>query len=142
MNKQQYRKYLVKSRRTTNTSSKFGYYWPTSDKDVPWQYIMTKTYDHSNMEMIYNGPELIRKKQAFWMNKNTYVTGYSLKNNSSIIRPIWCKSREEKMINTLNELKNIHSKKITIIRRNQLNKTLIIKHLPVEIINYIISLTY
>ena len=65
MNKQQYRKYLVKSRRTTNTSSKFGYYWPTSDKDVPWQYIMTKTYDHSNMEMIYNGPELIRKKQAF-----------------------------------------------------------------------------
>ena len=130
MNISTYRKYIVCSNRLL---SKKKVYWDYVKKTVPHLYLETLSYN-TNHPLVFKG-------LAFWENPTTLITGYILKNNPNIFRPIYSHEREIKIIEMHIELKKKTRIYINIIKKkietkqlyNQLYK---IKILPINIIIY------
>lgn len=89
---------------------------------------------------------LVEKGIAFWLNDKTIVTGYTLKNNPKIYRPIFQVDKESLKFKLRDEIRK-YSKFFVAHKRQMLyKKTLMnisqLKILPESIINMIAHWTY
>jgi len=103
-----------------------------------WDYIKLKLKLYNNsIHLIYT--KYIKSGLGFWLNINTIILGYKLKDNHLITRPIYDSYRNKKIIKLNNDII-----KAVIKRNKKLSyiELLKLKNIPLEIINYIFSITY
>ena len=121
-----------------------------------WAYIIYKinstergNYFNPFFDILYFGQPrisnhaLIDKGIGFWLNDHEIVTGYRLRKNPSIIRPIFSHNRE-KIFEKIKFHINRYTKfDVSLIRQTMIKKELMyIKKFPVDIINEILKWTY
>ena len=89
---------------------------------------------------------MVEKGIAFWLTENILITGYTLKNNPKIYRPIFQVSKEQLNFKLRIDIK-LMVKFIVADKRQSIYKKIIInapyfKDLPIELIDEIAQLTY
>lgn len=89
---------------------------------------------------------MVEKGIAFWLNEKTLVTGYTLKNNPNIYRPIFQVNKEQLNFELRIHIK-YYAKFIVAQKRQAIYRNIIInapnfKKLPIELIDEIALLTY
>ena len=103
--------------------------------DVPYTNFNTLTNNTNH--------PLVNSKQAFWINNTTLVTGYCLKNDSNIVRPIYSHTRENYLENIRKELLKTQGEFIGEVRKKIVKDSLSwIKKLPLDITNHIANIAY
>lgn len=105
----------------------------------------TSSYREVLPKLAQNHP-LVEKGIAFWLNEKTLVTGYTLKNNPQIFRPIFQVDKESLKFKLRDEIRK-YAKFYTAHKRQMLyKKTLMnieaLNILPESIISMIAHLTY
>lgn len=104
-----------------------------------WLYI-TKKFSYKNHPKAI---QKVNKGEAKWLNSYTILTGYKLKKNPEIVRPIFQYHKVPILNNLLNDIIK-YSKFISAQSRKSLytNTLMEIKSLPIEIVHLIISWTW
>ena len=116
----------------------------TSLSELPIRCRALRRYPHMFIQDA-NHP-LVEKGIAYWSDDKTLITGYTLKNNPKIYRPIFQIDKEYLKVQLRNDIK-LFMKFIVADKRQSIYKKIIInapyfKNLPIELIDKIAQLTY
>ena len=117
-------------------------FWELLTEYVPSSMIYEPSEGYTRYSNIRYQHPLVRKREAYWIDDNTLLKGYILK-NTSVIRPIFSHARERKSKQVRNDIVK-YSKIFSAKARSHLYKCVLmeITKLPEVLIDEIVLLTW
>ena len=112
---------------------KVKFYYGTESKQDIWYFGQPHPPRHP----------IVDKGEGYWINDNEIVTGYRLRKNPSIIRPIFGHNREQTFRKVKLYINRYMKFCVALVRQQMIKKELVkIKFLPIVIIQNILRYTY